>query len=461
MRYDLAVIGGGPGGYTAAAAAAQAGLQVVLFEKDELGGTCLNRGCIPTKAMLHTAEVWSEMQQADTMGLHAEGLAFDWAAVLARRSAAVDTLRHGVEQLMKTGGVTVVSGTAVVTGEGTVQCGEVCYEAADIVIAAGAAPALPPIPGRDLPSVCTSDDLLEGESSRPASLVIIGGGVIGVELAGAYSAFGCQVTIVEAMDRLLPGMDRELGQRLAAQFKKQGVGVAVKSSVQEITREGDLLTVTYTDARGNTASVTAGKVLIATGRRPHAEALFSGEYRPAFSRGGIVADEAGRTALPHLYVIGDAKAGNIQLAHLAEAQGKNVVAAILGKPLPVDTALVPSCIYTNPEIASIGMSEQQAKEAGLAVCCGKALSGANGRCVIAGCGAGFVKLVCEAGSGRLLGAQLCWPRATDLISELALAIRQHLTAAELTGLIHPHPTFSEGVQEAAWQVLHRLDASHR
>ena len=224
MRYDLAVIGGGPGGYTAAAAVAQAGLQVVLFEKDLLGGTCLNRGCIPTKAMLHTAEIWSEMQQADTVGLHAEGRAFDWSAVLARRNAAVDTLRRGVEQLMKTGGVTVVSGTAVVTGEGTVQCGEICYEAADIVIAAGAAPALPPIPGRELPGVCTSDDLLEGESSRPASLVIIGGGVIGVELASAYSAFGCQVTIVERWTGCCPAWTGNWASVLRRSSKSRASG---------------------------------------------------------------------------------------------------------------------------------------------------------------------------------------------------------------------------------------------
>ena len=298
----------------------------------------------------------------------------------------------------------------------------------------------------------TSDDLLAGGGKALASLVIVGGGVIGVEMAGVYSAFGCQVTILELADRLLPTMDRELGQRLAVALKKQGVAVSTKAAVQQISQtEGGLL-VQYADAKGNAARVRAQGVLIAAGRRPAAEGLFAGDYRPELERGGIPADAAGRTGLPHLYVIGDARAGSIQLAHLAEAQGKNAVAAILGRPLPVDTSLVPACVYTTPEIASVGMTEAGAKAAGIPVRCGKALSGANGRCVIAGAGPGFVKLVCRADTGCLLGAQLCWPRATDLIGELALAVQHGLTAADLAGLIHPHPTFAEGIRAAAEQI---------
>ena len=453
MKYDLAIIGGGPGGYTAADAAAKAGLSVVLFEKDKLGGTCLNRGCIPTKALLHAAETWSAMNGAGAMGPHTGEARFDWNAVLAYRDRTVETLRRGVGQLMQAGKVALVQGTAQVAEEGVILCGGERYEAADIVIAAGAAPALPPIPGRELPGVYTSDGLLEGDGRLPASLVIIGGGVIGVELASAYAAFGCRVTILEAMERLLPAMDRELAQRLTAALKKQGVQVAVKASVQEIEPDGSSLAVEYRDAQQNTARVQAEAVLIATGRSPNAEPLFVGSYLPEIVRGAIVANEAGCTSLPHLYVIGDAKAGNIQLAHLAEAQGKNVVAYILGQPLPVDTALVPACVYTNPEIASVGMTETEARAAGLAVACGKALTGANGRCVIAGSIPGFLKLVCDKDTTRLLGAQLCWPRATDLVAELALAVQKRLTAADLAGLIHPHPTFAEGVRAAAEQVL--------
>lgn len=452
MKYDLAVIGGGPGGYTAADAAAKAGLSVVLFEKDQLGGTCLNRGCIPTKALLHAADTWRALNGAEPLGLRAGGAAFDWAAIQDYKTRTVDTLRQGVRHLMQAGGVTVVQGAAQVVAEGVVLCGGTRYEASDIIAAAGAVPALPPIPGRELPGVYTSDDLLAGGGKALASLVIVGGGVIGVEMAGVYSAFGCQVTILELADRLLPTMDRELGQRLAVALKKQGVAVSTKAAVQQISQtEGGLL-VQYADAKGNAARVRAQGVLIAAGRRPAAEGLFAGDYRPELERGGIPADAAGRTGLPHLYVIGDARAGSIQLAHLAEAQGKNAVAAILGRPLPVDTSLVPACVYTTPEIASVGMTEAGAKAAGIPVRCGKALSGANGRCVIAGAGAGFVKLVCRADTGRLLGAQLCWPRATDLIGELALAVQHGLTAADLAGLIHPHPTFAEGIRAAAEQI---------
>ncbi len=452
MKYDLAVIGGGPGGYTAADAAAKAGLSVVLFEKDQLGGTCLNRGCIPTKALLHAADTWRALNGAEPLGLRAGGAAFDWAAIQDYKTRTVDTLRQGVRRLMQAGGVTVVQGAAQVAAEGVVLCGGTRYEASDIIAAAGAVPALPPIPGRELPGVYTSDDLLAGGGKALASLVIVGGGVIGVEMAGVYSAFGCQVTILELADRLLPTMDRELGQRLAVALKKQGVAVSTKAAVQQISQtEGGLL-VQYADAKGNAARVRAQGVLIAAGRRPAAEGLFAGDYRPELERGGIPADAAGRTGLPHLYVIGDARAGSIQLAHLAEAQGKNAVAAILGRPLPVDTSLVPACVYTTPEIASVGMTEAGAKAAGIPVRCGKALSGANGRCVIAGAGAGFVKLVCRADTGRLLGAQLCWPRATDLIGELALAVQHGLTAADLAGLIHPHPTFAEGIRAAAEQI---------
>lgn len=452
MRYDLAIIGGGPGGYTAAAAAAKAGLSVVLFEKDQLGGTCLNRGCIPTKALLHAVDAWRELNSADALGLHAGAPAFDWAAIQSYKTRTVDTLRQGVVRLMQAGRVTVVQGTAQVAAEGVVLCGGQEYQASDILIAAGAAPSLPPIPGRELPGVYTSDDLLAGGGKALASLVIIGGGVIGVEMASVYSAFGCRVTILEMADRLLPTMDRELGQRLAAAFKKQGVTVAVKATVQQICQTEAGLLVHYADAKGNAASVSAAGVLIATGRRPAAENLFAETYRPDLERGGILADEAGRTSLPHLYAIGDVKARNIQLAHLAEAQGKNTVAALLGRSLPVDTNLVPACVYTTPEIASVGLTEAEAKAAGILVRCGKAVPGANGRCVIAGCSSGFIKLVCQADTGRLLGAQLCWPRATDLIGELALAVQHGLTAAELAGLIHPHPTFSEGIRAAAEQL---------
>ena len=451
MEFDIAVIGAGPGGYTAAEAAAKEGKSVVLFEKDKLGGTCLNRGCVPTKALLHAAETWDAIGSADALGISVEGASYDFAAMHARKDQVVDTLRDGIAKLMKTNKVAVVEGTAQIVAPGVIECAGERYEAADIIIATGSIPSVPPIEGRDLAGVYTSDDLLEGGGVDLPSLAIIGGGVIGVEVAGIYAMLGCQVTVLEALDHLLPPMDKEIAQRLNASFKKQGVKVAAKAMVKGIARDGDELVVTYEDKNGAAHEVRAAGVLVATGRRAYTAELFAEGCgcEPEMERGAIVGDELGRTSVEHLYVIGDAKSRNIQLAHVAEAQAKNAVAAIVGKPAPVDVSVVPNCVYTSPEIASVGMTEAEAKEAGIAVKCGKSLAGANAKCQIEGCTSGYVKLVAEADTGVLIGAQLVYPRATDLVEELAVAVERGLTVEELAGVIHPHPTFSEGVAAAA------------
>ena len=449
MCYDIAVIGGGPGGYTAAAKAAAAGCSVVLFEQDELGGTCLNRGCMPTKALLHAAETYHAMTHSESLGLRAEGAGYDFAAMHARKNAVVQTLRQGIEKMMKSGKVTVVKGHAVFAGQGTVLCDGQTWQAKDVIIAAGAKPWHPPIEGADLPGVFNSNDLLEGEGKHFASLIIIGGGVIGVECASIYLPLGCKVTILEAAAHLLPPMDREIAQRLTLVLKKQGAAITVQAQVERVAGTPGCMTVTYRDKKGQVMEVTAEGVLMATGRRADAQDLFAPGAAPELSRGAIVGDAVGRTSLPHLYVIGDARAGNIQLAHVATAQAENAVAAILGREPPVDTAVVPSCVYTSPEIASVGLTEDEAKAAGLTVRTGKALTGANGKCLIEGAESGYLKLVADAATGRLVGAQLVCPRATDLIGELTLAVQRGLTASELAAVIHPHPTFCEMVLAAA------------
>ncbi|MCQ2436915.1 MAG: dihydrolipoyl dehydrogenase [Clostridia bacterium] len=453
MKYDLAIIGGGPGGYNAAAAAAKEGLKVILFEKAELGGTCLNRGCIPTKAMIHTAEIWSEMNNADESGLHADKLSYRVPAIHRRKNNVVATLRSGVEMLMKSSGVTVINGTAQVVGEGKVLCNNETYEAKDILIAAGSVPAKPPIPGIDLPGVFSSNEVLEGNGKTLASMIIIGGGVIGVEIAGVYAALGCKVTILEAMDRLLPPMDAEIAQRLTVIMKKRGIAVNTKAMVSGIADGGEGKIVTFKDKNGAEQSVTAMGVLVCTGRRACVAGIFSDNYCPDMERGAIVADELGRTSLPHLYVIGDAKARNIQLAHVAEAQGRNIAAFLSGKTPHMDMSVVPSCVYTSPEIASVGLTEAQAKEAGYAVTVGKCVTGANGKCVIEGGENGYVKLVADSATGVLLGAQLVYPRATDIIGELTLAVQKKLTVKDLASVIHPHPTFCEGILAAAESMI--------
>ena len=453
MKFDAAVIGGGPGGYTAAQAIAGTGRTVVLFEKNQLGGTCLNRGCIPTKALLHTAFLYREMEAGSSVGVTAEKVSLDFAAMQEYKNNVVNRLREGVARQMKTAKVTVVTGKAVVTGKGQITCEGEIYEAEDIVIASGSRVSCPPIPGRDLQGVYTSDDLLEGGGLEFDSLIIIGGGVVGMECACIYRNIGSEVTVLEAMDRILPLMDKESAQRIAMPLKKSGVKIETGARVSEITGEPGNMTVTYTDRKGSSISVTAQGVLMAAGRRADTEGLFADGTGPETDRGAIVGDEAGRTSIPHLYVIGDAKAGNIQLAHVAEAQGVNVAAAIDGKPLPVDVSVVPSCVYTSPEAASAGLSEEAAKEAGMDVVCAKYLTGANARCTIEAAGSGYVKLVADRETLRLLGVQMVCPRATDLISEAALAILKGLTVKDLASVIHPHPTFSEMIHGAAMQLL--------
>lgn len=449
MHYDIAIIGGGPGGYTAAEKAAKAGLQVVLFEQEDLGGTCLNRGCMPTKALLHSAETFAALAHAQDLGVHTQGASYDFAAMHQRKAQVVETLRQGVEKLMKANKITVVHGQACIQKAGMVTCNDETYEVQDILIATGSKVAYPPIPGIDLPGVYNSRDMLQGNGQDFSSLVIIGGGVVGVEFASIYRCLGCQVTLLEAADHILPFMDREIAQRLTMILKKQGVTVEAKAMVQRIEGYPDAMTVTYTDKKGAEHQITAQGVLAAAGRIANLDGLFGPDFSLELDRGAVVGDEIGRTSVPHVYVIGDAKARNIQLAHVASAQGENVIADILGKRPPLDMSVVPSCVYTVPEIASVGLTEEKAKADGIAVKTGKYLTGANGKCLIEGTESGYVKLVTDSATGRLLGAQLVCPRATDMVGELTVAIQKGLTAADLAQVIHPHPTFSEMLFGAA------------
>lgn len=450
MNFDIAIIGGGPGGYNAAEKAAKAGLQVVLFEKEDLGGTCLNRGCMPTKALLHSAETYEIMaRHAEVIGVKADNVSFDFAAMHARKAQVVEELRKGVEKLMKAGKINVVYGQAQITAPGVVVCNDETYEVKDIVIATGSKVSYPPIPGIRDEGVYNSRDLLEGEGKMFSSLVIIGGGVVGVECASIYMALGCEVTVLEAADHILPFMDKEIAQRLTMMLKKRGAKVEAKAMVQKIEGTPGNMTVTYTDKKGGEHTVTAEGVLAAAGRGANLDGLFGPGVEPELFKNAVVGDEVGRTSIPNVYVIGDAKARNIQLAHVAEAQGTNVVAVITGKEPPIDMSVVPSCVYTVPEIASVGMTEDQAKAAGIAIKTAKFLTGANGKCLIENTDSGYVKLVTDAADGRILGAQLVCPRATDMIGELSLAVQKGITASGLHAVIHPHPTFSEMLSGAA------------
>ena len=442
MKSGLIVIGGGPGGYVAAIRAAQLGLRTVLVERDALGGACLNRGCIPTKTLLHSASLYRQVLHSAAFGVTASDAGFDYAVMDERRRQVVEQLRRGVEGLLKGNGVEVIHGSAVIQGPGRVRVGEAIYESEHILVAVGARPALPPIPGLDLPGVVTSDGLLS--DLRPLDrLAIIGGGVIGVELAYVWAAAGARVTILEAAPRLLPTLERELGQSLAAQLRQDGVEVLTGAGVTGVA-PGPAVAFTH---RGEAYRLEADAVLVATGRRPATGGLFAGYLLPELERGFLRVDGQFRTSIPSLYAIGDA-IGGAMLAHKAEAEGRFVADLLLGRTPLRGVAPIPACVYTSPELAQVGLTADEARARGIPCAAGKCVLGGNARTLIEGGKRGFVKLVFHRESRALLGAQLCCYRATDLISELALAVTLELTAEQLLRPVRPHPTFAEAISEA-------------
>ena len=455
-EYQLIVIGAGPGGYEAAIRAAQLGLTTALIERREVGGTCLNRGCIPTKAMLHSAQLYREAANFELFGLHTENTSFDWAKVHQRKNDVVVKLRTGIEQLIKANKIDFFNNFASILGKNDVQLdqGEV-IRGENILIATGSVPARPPIPGLDLPNVVTGDELLDDPhftqtDSLAKEILIIGGGVIGVEFASVFSSFGCHVTIVEAMERILPTMDREISQSLNMVLKKRGVSIHTGAMVEKLEQDENGLVCHFTE-KGKAQAVPAQQVLVAIGRRPNTQGLFAEGFEVACERGRIVTDENFRTSVDSIYAIGDVTS-KIQLAHMASAQGICAVHTIAGQKPPIDLRYVPGCIYTDPEIASVGITEDEAKQQGIPVKKGKFLMTGNGRSLIDEQERGFIKVLAHQETDVILGAQLMCSRATDIVAELATAIVNGLTCAQLAGVIRPHPTFCEGVTEAVEDV---------
>ena len=455
-EYQLIVIGAGPGGYEAAIRAAQLGLTTALIERRDVGGTCLNRGCIPTKAMLHSAQLYREAANFELFGLHTENTSFDWAKVHQRKNDVVVKLRTGIEQLIKANKIDFFNNSASILGKNDVQLdqGEV-IRGENILIATGSVPARPPIPGLDLPNVVTSDELLDDPhftqaDSLAKEILIIGGGVIGVEFASVFSSFGCHVTIVEAMERILPTMDREISQSLNMVLKKRGVSIHTGAMVEKLEQDENGLVCHFTE-KGKAQAVPAQQVLVAIGRRPNTQGLFAEGFEVACERGRIVTDENFRTSVDSIYAIGDVTS-KIQLAHMASAQGICAVHTIAGQKPPIDLRYVPGCIYTDPEIASVGITEDEAKQQGIPVKKGKFLMTGNGRSLIDEQERGFIKVLAHQETDVILGAQLMCSRATDIVAELATAIVNGLTCAQLAGVIRPHPTFCEGVTEAVEDI---------
>lgn len=458
--YDLIVIGAGPGGYPAAWKAASLGKRVAVAECRELGGTCLNRGCIPTKTLLHTTGIFREVREGEKLGLSARGVSVDGERLKERKEQVVTTLRNGIESQFKKSKIDVFYGVAKVVSENRVQIsmtegGEgkdqepVVLEGSHILIASGSRPAKIPVPGIELPGVVTSDEMLEQVDVECGHLIIIGGGVIGMEFAQIYSDLGCRVTVLEAAERILPSMDKEIAQNLKMIAKKRGVEIHGGALVKEIRKTGQGLACVY-EEKGEEAEIEGDKILIAAGRKPNTEGLFaeSLEDRMCLNHGYIPVGETYETRVRGIYAVGDV-IGGIQLAHAATAEGMFAVEDMFGIGHRFDMKVVPGCVYTDPEIAVVGMTAEEGKAAGIETKVGKYIMSVNGKSLLSAQERGFIKLVADQESGRLIGAQLMCARATDMVGELELAISKGMTAEDVASIIMPHPTFCEGVGEAA------------
>ena len=445
--YDLIVIGAGPGGYEAAFEAADLGMKTALVEKEALGGTCLNHGCIPTKSLLHAAELYRQLKEAGPFGIRAEQITADGEQMQAQKNDVVAQLRKGIETTAAKKKIDVYRGTGTLLENRCVSVktadGEESLQGTHILLATGSRPALPPIPGMDLEGVVTSDELLE-RSEKPERLAIIGGGVIGVEFASLYAALGSSVTVIEAMPQLLPNLDREIAQSLKMLMKKRGVRVMTGARVQEIRKNGDGSLGLNLEGED---PVEADLVLVSVGRRPNTENLFGDNGQPAMERGRILVNAYGETNLPGVYAVGDVT-GGIMLAHAATAAGRNAVRHMAGMPPCADVQYIPSCIYTEPEIACVGMSLDEAKAAGIQADSHKVLMTANGKTVLSGAERGYIRVVYEKESGKLLGAQMMCERASDMISEFTQALVSGLTLKDMQRAVRPHPTFCEAITEA-------------
>ncbi len=457
-QYDLLIIGAGPGGYEAAFYAQEFGMKVAIVEKDKVGGTCLNRGCIPTKALMHSSDVYRDAAHGAEVGVEVEGLHANRERIGERKDEVLDTLRTGISGLLRKKKIDVIHGTGViiephVVSITTAEGGNMIVRAENIMVATGSKPFMPPIPGADLPGVIDSTELIDMGGAEIPEFVIIGGGVIGIEFATIYADLGDHVTVIEGMDRLLPLIDKEIGRSIKMTMEKKGVDVHVASPVKKIEKDGDKLSVILTNKKGEEIAVKADKVLMCVGRRPNTAGVFSEAMLAKYpdledSRGFIMADDEYKTPMPSVYAIGDC-IGRIQLAHTATAEGRNAVAIMNGKEGAINMGTVPSCIYTSPEIAVVGMTADEAKEAGISAITKKYPMSANGKTIIAGLDRGFVKLVAREDDHRIIGAHLLCGRASDLIGELAVAIGRGMTLEEVANIIHPHPSFAEAIMEAA------------
>lgn len=453
MNYDLIVIGSGPGGYVAAIRGAQLGFSVAVVERAELGGICLNWGCIPTKSLLKSAQVLEYAQHAEAYGIQIAGAEADFNAVIARSRGVADKMSKGIQYLFKKNNITVIAGTGKLAAGKQVEVtdaegNKTLYEAKHIILATGAhSRVLPAIP-QDGKRIIGYREALTLDH-RPESMLVVGSGAIGSELAWFYNAMGTKVTLVEFMPNILPVEDEEVSKQIGRSFKKAGINVLVKSTVESIDTEGELLHVNVRNKKGELEVHEAEIVLSAVGIAPNVEGIGLEELGIEMERGKVKVDDYYRTNVEGIYAIGDIVHGQA-LAHVASAEAICCVEKMAGlNPEPIRYDNIPGCTYTTPEVASVGLTEAKALEAGYELKVGKFPFTASGKASAAGANEGFVKLIFNARDGKLLGAHLVGANVTEMIAELVVARQKGLTAHDLIKTVHPHPTMSEAVMEAA------------
>lgn len=446
MKYDVAIIGGGPAGYTAAEKAAKGGLSTVLFEKNALGGVCLNEGCVPTKTLLYSAKTYDQIKHASKYAVSAENPSFDYPKIIARKNKVVKKLTAGIRMKMKESGVEVITGEAMIQGktdEGNIliQYAEQVYEAKNLLVCTGSESVIPPIPGVNETEYWTSREALQSKE-LPASLIIIGGGVIGMEFASFFNSMGTEVQVVEMLDKILGPMDKELSDMLQAEYTKRGVKFYLGHKVtgihgQEVTVEKD----------GESFTLHGEKVLLSVGRRPVTKGFGLETLALEPYRNGIKVNEYMQTSLPNVYACGDITAFSL-LAHTAVSEAEVAIDHILGKARAMSYKAIPGVVYTNPEIAGVGKTEEELQASGTPYQVKKIPMAFSGRFVAENeMGNGVCKLIL-AEDGTLIGAHLLGNPASELIVIAGIAIEKGMKAEELTSFVFPHPTVGEILKEA-------------
>lgn len=455
--FDVLVIGGGPGGYVAAIRAAQLGAHVGLVEERELGGVCLNRGCIPTKTLLESVDVMRLLRRADEYGLTVSpDIKPNMAKMNARKRQVIEQLRGHVAHLLEESGVEVLQGRARFVEAHKIEISSTrsdanssenrVVSAVHIIVATGSLPSKIPLDGADLPGVITSDEMLAGEF-EPRDVVVVGAGAVGVEFAYLFHQLGAKSVLLERAGKIMPSEDDDIGREMSGILHNLGIEIVTNAELLRIEQNGEKLDVIY---RKNGAEHTTSTrcVLMATGRKANTQHLALDEVGIENDNGKILVNEHCETNVSGVYAIGDC-IRNVGWAHLASGEGTMVAEIVTKSAITVDLTHVPSCYYTHPEIASVGLTQSAAEEKNIAVRVGKFSFRANGRAAAAGEHEGFVKIVVDDETERILGCQIIGPRATELISEAVLALKTHQTIDEMVGAIHAHPTFSEALPEAA------------